>query len=263
MRVRLVRPNPTTHLSLRSFRRRRQDLGTKAVPEAAPEPLQTSQPDGTLALPSFTEFFGLGEASASAFSFRPPLSPPPPPLPPLPPSPSLSPPASPITISSPSVAPLEETREAEAKPSSPRKDAPSTGDSHLPEGPGAVAAVETPVLAPSPPSTAQFPLPSFPSPEVERPQQAVAQLQGLSSSVFGSEEPHTERLTYAQAVTSAQLAAHDAQAEREYQCLLESMRDYINATEALRVWEGQMEWIMRCEEWFLVEVEEIAMDPRR
>jgi hypothetical protein len=39
--------------------------------------------------------------------------------------------------------------------------------------------------------------------------------------------------------------------------------DYINATEALRVWEGQMEWIMRCEEWFLVEVEEIAMDPRR
>ena len=142
--------------------------------------------------------------------------------------------------------------------------APSTGNPHYPQGPGAVAAVVTPVLAPFPPSTPQVPVSSFRLPErVERPEKGVVRFEFLADSTFAQEGPHQEVPTYAEAATSAQLIAYDAWAEREYQSDRDGWRNYINATKAERVLWGSMEWIMSEEWWFLVDVEEMAMDPRR
>ena len=246
------------------------DFSLSAPLAAAPSPVAAASPPSPPPAPPSTP-------PAAAVPLPP--SPPAPatptaaavPLPPSPPAAAGSPPppppppaATPVavpTISSPSSwVPLQETREAEATPSSPRKCAPSTGDFHPPGEPGAVAASETPVLAPIPP-VPQFPLPSFDLPPEERlPAVVPTSLQGLASSVFAAEEP---RLTYAETVTPAQCVAFDAHAEFEYQRILGETRDYISTAKVQRVLEGDMEWIMSDEEWFMIDVEEYGMDPRR
>ena len=123
-----------------------------------------------------------------------------------------------------------------------------------------MAAVVTPVLAPFRSSTPETPVSSFRLPErVERPVKGIFQFEFLADSTFAKEEVPT----YAEVVTHAQLIAYDAWAEREYQSSLDSWRKYINATEAERVLWGAMDWIMSEEWWFLVDVKEMAMDPRR
>lgn len=164
---------------------------------------------------------------------------------PLPPSPVVT------TPSHPTTSPLE-TAGAEATPSGSRKRAPSTGASHYPEGPGAAQGIAqpAPLLSPSlPPSSAP------------RRHDLTAQYELLSSSVFAL--PEIPVLSYAEAVTDAQLREYDAEAEWQYQCLLDDMLHQIGSAKTQRMKEGDMDWIAGDEEWFLCEVTEIAMDPRR
>lgn len=231
-----------------------ESVSPPAVPEVAPEPLQPSLPEEeTSAPPTLTKALEETEGGGALH----------PSLLPSPPESILtaSPPASPPAPSS-SGGPLEETREEAEATSS----APSNGDSSASLGaPGAVAAAETPALAPDAPAP-QLPQASQDlAPPVERANSVstVFKFESLADSVFAVDESPSGVLTYAGAVTPDQCAAFDAAAETEYQNLLVDIREYIRASTALRSEEGSMEWIMSDEEWFLVEAEETAMDFRR
>jgi hypothetical protein len=151
------------------------------------------------------------------------------------------------------MSPLE-TAGAAATPSGSRKRAPSTGASHYPEGPGAALGV----AQPAPLSVPQLPLP--PAPRRHGP---VMQYGLLSSSVFAVPEAPSGVLSYGEAVTNAQLRAYDAEAERQYQSILDDMLLQIGSAKTQRLMVGDMDWIASDEDWFLCEVTDVAMDPRR
>jgi len=70
-------------------------------------------------------------------------------------------------------------------------------------------------------------------------------------------------LRYGDAVTDFQQWVYDQYWSRAYQQLLEHTKRWILERERERVWEGDMDWVMEEEDWFLTDVEMVAMDPRR
>lgn len=124
------------------------------------------------------------------------------------------------------------------------------------------AAIVMPVLA-LPSSRAGKPLSSSRLLDSVVRQKPVVQLEYLSDSIFANKRSLQKCPIFAESITDAQLAAYDAWARREYKSILDGWRDHIHGTQVRRIRDGAMEWVSSEEWWYLVDVEEFAMDPRR